>query len=115
MPDNDNGRFSDAEQQLISFIQSIRPESGPLLKSRAATEEWLRQGKLCAMICFVAVAAAAVLELWHGWPALCAFCGAAASVLSIHGLERRLGRWKATLSFAQGRPVSRWHFERVSA
>lgn len=115
MPDNDNGQLSDAEQCLISFIQAVRPESGPLLKLRTVTEEWIRQGKLCAMICFVAAAAAAVFDVWHGWPAFCAVCGAAAPALSIHALESRLGRWKGSLSFEQLRPVSHWHFERSSA
>lgn len=115
MPDNDNGPFSDVERQLIGFINSIRPEAGPLLKLRATVEKWLWESKLCALICFLAVSEAILIGEWHSWPAACAICGASAPVLMIDRLERLLGRWKARLSFDQGRPAFHWHFERAGA
>jgi len=115
MPDNDNGPLGDAEQRLISFIQSVRPESASLLKLRSAIETWLWYGKLCTIICAVVVFEAALLSGWHGLPALMAIIGASAPLMMILSLERLLGRWKGRLSIRQGRPTSHWHFERAAA
>lgn len=76
MPDNDYGPLSEAEQHLISFVQSVRPESASLLKLRSATEAWLWPGKLCAIFCAVVVFEAALLNGWYDLPALLAVIGA---------------------------------------
>lgn len=115
MPDNDNGALSDSEQRLISFIQSVRPESASLLKLRSATETWLWHGKLCAIICAVIVFEAALLSGWHGLPALLAIIGASTPLVMLLSLERLLGRWKGRLRIQQGRPTSHWDFERAAA
>ncbi|GLV27992.1 hypothetical protein TomTYG75_05160 [Sphingobium sp. TomTYG75] len=115
MPDNDNSPLSDSEQRLISFIQSVRPESAALLKLRYATEKWLWHGKLCAIICAAVVFGAALLSGWHGLPALLAIIGASTPLVMILSLERLLGRWKGRLCIEQGRPTSHWHFERAAA
>jgi|GEM_PF-7048819 hypothetical protein len=115
MPDNDNGPLSDTEQRLISFIQSVRPESDSLLKLRSATEIWLWHGKLFAIICAVVVFEAALLSGWYRLPALLAIISASAPLMMILSLERLLGRWKGRLRIQQGRPTSHWHFERAAA
>lgn len=115
MPDNDNGPLSDTEQRLISFIQSVRPESASLLKMRSATETWLWYGKLCAIICAVVVFEVALLSGWHGLPALLAIISSSAPLMMIMSLERLLGHWKGRLCVQQGRPMYHWHFERAAA
>lgn len=115
MPDNDNDPLSDTEKQLINFINTVRPESGHLLKSREATERWLRRGKFCATLCGVSVFDSALLGGWHGLSAIAALIGAAAPLLMILTLERLLGQWKGRIAWKRGRPIIRWHFERAQA
>ncbi|WP_155986272.1 hypothetical protein [Novosphingobium resinovorum] len=112
MPDNDNTPLSGAEQSLLAFVTSIRPESGPLLKLRASIERWLWQSKLCALACLALGSGYAILTNWNGWPAAFILFCVIAPVFMIDRLEQIMGRWTAHLSFQQGNLKVNWRFTR---